>query len=315
MRQRLLIILTLIVVVVVLVLLNAATYVKVEPTADSESSPDRSTFNGGATGTRALYDFLKESGYDVARWRESTTGLLSFSGPKPATFVVIGNIKVPYTRTEADEVLHWVETGGRLVIIDRSPARVLLPDAGDWRIAADVTNYPFSDVDPTDFEQMTRGVKAATPSQPTLLARNVEQVMPSRFAAAITLTPHVHDQPNGKVPEQQDESTVEPGDDDLQVEPTPSPSPEETTKPEDERSRPSAPVTHFGDARGALLISYRHGHGEIVLLSDPYFVANNGINRADNLQLAINIIVGAGGPVAFDEFHQGHGSTQNALLE
>jgi len=87
MRQRLVIILALIVVVGVLVLLNAASYVKVEPTADSEMSPDRSTLNAGATGTRALYDFLHESGYQVARWRESTTSLLSFTGPKPATIV------------------------------------------------------------------------------------------------------------------------------------------------------------------------------------------------------------------------------------
>ena len=36
MRQRLFIIVTLIVVVLVLVLLNAASYVKLEPTADSE---------------------------------------------------------------------------------------------------------------------------------------------------------------------------------------------------------------------------------------------------------------------------------------
>ena len=71
MRQRLVIIITLVVVLGVLVLLNAASYVKVEQTPDSEMSPDRSTLNAGATGTRALYDFLHESGYQVARWRES----------------------------------------------------------------------------------------------------------------------------------------------------------------------------------------------------------------------------------------------------
>src|ERR1043166_5800839 len=94
MRQRLLIVVTLIVVVVILVLLNAATYVKVEPHADSEAAPDRSTFNAGATGTRALFDFLHESGYEVARWRESTDALLSVNGPKPSTIVVIGEVRV-----------------------------------------------------------------------------------------------------------------------------------------------------------------------------------------------------------------------------
>ena len=113
MRQRLLIIITLIVVVVILVLLNAATYVKVEPQADSEAAPDRSTFNAGATGTRALFDFLHESGHDVVRWRESTDGLLSFSGPKPSTIVVVGEGRIPFSTTEKKELLHWVEGGGR----------------------------------------------------------------------------------------------------------------------------------------------------------------------------------------------------------
>src|SRR5436190_6251537 len=132
MRQRLVIIVTLALVVVVLVVLNAASYVKVEPAADSEMSPDRSTFNGGATGTRALYDFLHESGYQVARWRASTASLLSFNGPKPATIVVIGQTLVAFSDPETKEILHWVENGGRLVIVDRSPDHRLLPSSGDW---------------------------------------------------------------------------------------------------------------------------------------------------------------------------------------
>src|SRR3979409_867785 len=116
MSQRFVIIVTLGVVIGLLVLLNAVSYVKIEQTADSEMSPDRSTLNAGATGTRALYDFLHESAYPVARWRESTASLLSFNGPKPATIVVIGQTQVPFSETETKELLHWVETGGRLVI-------------------------------------------------------------------------------------------------------------------------------------------------------------------------------------------------------
>src|SRR3979490_469397 len=108
MRQRLVIIIALVIVVGVLVLINAASYVKVEQTADSEMSPDRSTLNAGATGTRALYDFLHESGYQVARWRESTDSLLSFNGPKPATIVVVGQTLVPFSTSERKELLRWV---------------------------------------------------------------------------------------------------------------------------------------------------------------------------------------------------------------
>src|ERR1043165_2149980 len=115
MRQRLIIIVTLIAIVVVLVLLNAASYVKVEATRDSESSPDRSTYNAGPTGTRALYDFLHESGYAVTPWRESTTSLLSSTGPKPASLIVIGSTKIQFTKVESKEILLWVDSGGRLV--------------------------------------------------------------------------------------------------------------------------------------------------------------------------------------------------------
>lgn len=303
MRQRIIIIFSLIVVVIVLVVLNAASYVKIEPTADSESSPDRSTFNAGATGTRALYDFLHESGYPVARWRESTASLLSFSGPKPATVVIIGETKVPVSKDERKELLHWVSSGGRLVIIDRTPDLKLLPDSGEWTIKTHVTNYPWFDLNPNDYEQMTREVKPVAPAQPTALARDVEQIMPSRFAATILFGPReakssaAHPTPSI---EEDDNSEGE--------------SPAET-KPESGSGISPAPVATFVDSHGALLIDYPYGSGRIVLLSDPYIVANNGINRADNLQLAVNVIVGGGGIVAFDEFHQGRASTHNALIQ
>src|SRR5436305_11630464 len=188
MRQRLIIIVTLVAVVAVLVLLNAASHVKVEPTTDSESAPDRSSYNAGASGTRALYDYLHESGYQVIRWREPTSSLLSSSGPRPATLVVIGHTRIPFSRVESKEILLWVESGGRLVIIDRTPDQKLLPKSGDWTIRALLTNFPWSELDPTNFEQMTREVKPLSPSQPTLMVRNVESVMPSRFASGITFT-------------------------------------------------------------------------------------------------------------------------------
>jgi hypothetical protein len=74
-------------------------------------------------------------------------------------------------------------------------------------------------------------------------------------------------------------------------------------------------VVHLADKRGALLVDYIHGAGRIIVLSDPFIVANGGISRADNLQLAINTVTGAaGGLIAFDEYHQGRGATHNQLL-
>jgi hypothetical protein len=313
MRQRLIIIVTLIAVVVVLVLLNAASYVKVEATPDSESSPDRSTYNAGPTGTRALYDFLHESGYDVTRWRESTASLLSASGPKPASLVIVGSTKIAFTKVESKEILLWVDSGGRLVIIDRSPQRMLLPQSGEWEVRALMTNFPWNDLDPTDFEAMTHEVKAVAPSQPTVLGRNVETVMPSRFASAFTFvrTPPVkkakHSNSNSA---ESDESS-----DDDEPDLGPEPKVEISTSAENANGVSPAPVAAFISERGAVVAEYPHGKGRIVLVSDPYLVANNGINRADNLQLAINVVVGRGGVIAFDEFHQRRSATHNALIQ
>jgi hypothetical protein len=323
MRQRLVIIVTVVVVVVVLIALNAASYVKVEQPPDSEQSPDRSTFNSGATGTRALYDLLHESGYQVTRWREATSSLLSFNGPKPATLVIVGRTLVPFTKSEREEILRWVEGGGRLVIIDRNPDHRLLPASDEWTIATQVSSYPSSELDPTNLEQMTAGVQPLTPAQPTAFAREVETVLPSRFAAAITVAPTKNSknkQESGDHPSDKNNShggnTVVPaegaGDSE---EATPASTSESDQSGKSRVALSPAPVVHFEGERGALLIDYPHGRGRIVLLSDPFIVANNGVSRADNLQLAINVVTGYGGLVAFDEFHQGHAATHNALIQ
>jgi hypothetical protein len=307
MRQRIIIIITLVVVVAVLVLINLASYAKVEATPDTESAPDRSTYNAGPTGTRALYDFLHESGYEVARWRESTSSLLSLNGPKPRTIVIVGETKSPFTKVESKEILAWVASGGRLVIIDRFPQRMLVPKSGDWEIRAQMTNFPWADLDPSDFEAMTREVKALPPSQATLMVRNIETILPSRFASAFMF---VRTPPLKKSDETLGDSSNE---DDSDAEPDSEIEIAETKA--DSSAIPPAPVASFSNDRGALLAEYPHGKGRIVLLGDPYLVANNGISRADNLQLAINVVIGTGGVIAFDEFHQGRGSTHNALIQ
>jgi hypothetical protein len=324
MRQRLAIIITVLVVLVILIGLNAASYVKVEQSPDSEGSPDRSTFNSGATGTRALYDFLQEAGYQVGRWRESPSALRSTNGSKPATLVVVGRTLVRFTKSEREDVLRWVENGGRLVLIDRNPDPSLLPASNEWTVVTMNSNYPSSELDPTNLEQMTAGVKPLTPSQPTAYARQVETVLPSRFAAVIMVEP-ARVSPDKPKPSDKNSShggsTGESAEDSEDADD--SANSKESTKgivvrAPSEKSKlvgSPAPVVHFEGERGALLVDYPHGQGRIVLLSDPFIVANNGVSRADNLQLAINVVAGYGGLVAFDEFHQGHAATHNALIQ
>jgi len=283
MRQRLTIVLTVVVILAVLVILNLITYVKEQKVNDSEWTANRSTYHSGPTGTRALYDFLSESGHKVIRWRETTGKLLGTSGSKVTTFVVIGQTQIPFTEEEIESLLGWVKGGGRLVLIDRQPEMQLLPTSGGWSLNSHQYDSPALDVDATDQKQMTEKVTPLRPVQPTLLTQNIETVLPSRFAARIkvigekpTISEH---QPAG-------------------------------VEGEAEKNSP-APMVHISDRDGALLVDYAFGLGRITLLSDPFLVANNGISLKDNLQLAINTVSSVDGLVAFDEYHQGKGITQN----
>src|SRR5438045_3840366 len=127
MRQRLIIIATIVIVLGSLILLNGLGYAETSEQAESELIPNRSTYNAGATGSRALYDFLSESGYHVMRWRESSAVLLSKARDDVSTFVVIGRTLVPFDEDEARNLLLWVNKGGWLVLVDRHPDERLLP--------------------------------------------------------------------------------------------------------------------------------------------------------------------------------------------
>lgn len=187
MRQRLLIIFTIVLVLGVLIALNALNYSRPNRQPESELAPNRSTYNAGATGTRALYDLLSESGYKVTRWREPVAKLSGETGARVGTFVLLGPLQRPISQDEAGSVLRWVDRGGRLVIIDRMPNVDLLPKSGQWTISTEVLRYPELGIDPSDSERMTEGTVAVHPLQPTLLTRAVRTIRPSRFASAIRL--------------------------------------------------------------------------------------------------------------------------------
>ncbi len=290
MRGRLTIFLTVALVVVLLVVLNAASYVRVEDEADLEYQPDRSTGNAGATGTRALFDFLQQSGHSVARWTRPPASLFDLRGEGPATFVVVGQLRTPFEDAEAEALLQWVADGGRLVVIDRTPDSSLLPPAGPLSLTTEVSDYPEADTRPDDTRRMTDRVPALAPAQPTVLTRDVERVQPSRYAAMLRA-----------YPSSEEDST-----------PTRTPAPGATPPSSGEKTDAgSLPVAHVKDwrgATGALLVDYAYGRGRVVVLSDPFIVSNAGVALADNLQLAVNVVVGEGGLVVFDEYHQGLGA-------
>jgi hypothetical protein len=337
-KGRLLIFLTVVLMLFVLVALNAASYVPIEREGETEFAPDRSTTNAGGTGTRALFQYLQQRGIDAVRWNQPPSALLGGGGPRPASFVIVGKTHHSIGREEAQTILRWVERGGRLVVIDRSPDPALLPTSGRWRVGSELFEAPGPDVRPDDAENMTRGVPLISPAQPTALTRDVHEVTRSRFAGRLHVYP-VNERP-GVVVVVAPPRVRGPGTRPL---PTPTPTPtadednedvwgaEEETEPPPaptpaakrsagiaEETYPNAPVMHLSDGRegvGALLVDYAYGRGRVVVLSDPYVVSNGGINRADNLFLAVNVVTGGrAGLVAFDEFHQGYGAAQNELF-
>ena len=296
MRQRLTIILTFVVIVGLLVLLNTITYVKDEPPRDMEISPNRSTYHSGPTGTRAFHDLLSESGYKVIRWRETTEKLSGDSGSSISTFVVVGQMQVPFTEEEAKVLHQWIAFGGRLVLIDRDAESYLLPKPQGWSVGWTNFGFPDLDTDPADTKKMTENVTALLPAQPTTLTRGVTSIMPSRFASRVTIASPA-EVPAGSV------ATPSPG--------LPTDSAADTLG--EYTTGSPAPITHIADNNGALLVDYSYGLGRVVVLSDPYIVSNGGITLNDNLQLALNTLGYSEGVIAFDEYHQGRGISGNAL--
>ncbi|HEU4433597.1 MAG TPA: DUF4350 domain-containing protein [Pyrinomonadaceae bacterium] len=345
MRQRLTVILTFVVIIGLLVVINTISHVQQEPEHDLEFAPNRSTYHSGPTGTRALHDFLNESGYRVMRWREPVAQLMSRSGRMVTTLVVVGETRLPFEQEDINTLHGWVATGGRLVIIDRTPDRRLLPDLG-WSLQVLDGALPNLDTNPADVSQMTQNVTEVKPIQPTLFTSNVESVMPSRFASRFVVKAEPTPTPTrvvgfGNGPVDQRPSDVfdvpspapTPEDEDLlgtfEEEEQTAPPPVEASSPpvaiaddnedaddEEENYDVSiAPVMHIGDSSGALLVDFAYGGGRIILLSDPYLIANGGIRLKDNLTLATNLM---GGPsttrlIAFDEYHQGRGISRNAF--
>lgn len=67
---------------------------------------------------------------------------------------------------------------------------------------------------------------------------------------------------------------------------------------------------HIGDDQAAVVADAQVGKGRVVLLTDPYLVANNGISQADNVVLALNLMTERpAGTIAFDEYHHGYGAS------
>lgn len=337
MKQRFLILIGIVFLIIVLIGLNAASFVQKEKVPDSEFKPNRSSFNTGATGTRAFYDLLAETGRKSMRWQESPSGLLNAGKNAPSVFVIIGETRLDFDENEIKQLLKWVSQGGKLVIIDRFPNTELLQTTADWKISVvpDSKQVTFG-IDPSNQTQMTDKTSAAKPIQPTSYTTNVNAVQPSRFASTISFkrlsetdakkknsdAVSVDDEPKfEKTPAPIKKSTPTPAPKPLSANKNglytmPTPEPLKMIKKEIDGTsvQNGAPVEHLSNDKKTLLADFPYGAGKIVFLTDPYIVSNGGIELVDNAQLAVNVVAANDGIIAFDEYHQGYGSENNQLF-
>ena len=365
MRQKLFIILGLAVLIVVLIGLNAISYTQKEQEADTEYYPNRSTYNLGSTGTRAFFDLLTETGRKPVRWRESPAELLVDDKNKPSTFVIIGQTRREITEEETTQILRWVSEGGKLVVIDRDPPPGLVKTTADWHLFFNTSFLrPALMTDASDQKEMTTGIRAAKPVQPTVYTKGLNGVQTSVFATSVsfdylteaeietnskpstskaTPLPTFSKTPTPKYeppPKAFSTPTSDAHDEEYEIAEDSNsagqrklnkivngnvkidkvivkntPAPIDSFDENYDLSESPAPVVHLNADGRNLLVDVSYGAGQIVFLSDPYIVANGGINLVDNAQLAINVVASREGIIAFDEYHQGYGANSNRLLQ
>ncbi len=320
MKQKFLIFLALFFLIVILIGLNAASYTQKEETPDSELMPNRSTYHFGATGTRAFYDLLAETGRNPMRWQEPPSALLSAKKNAPQTYVLIGPMRRDFEDREAEKLLQWVSGGGKLVIIDREPPKDLVATTANWSIEIEPSpDKPFIDTDPNNQKQMTANFPVAKPAQPTVFTAKVIAVQPSRFASFVKLEGFSGEKSPPKtlneVHSVSPPSLKKESSDDSSNTPEPSPTTVFSVRnDEDKVSAPNAPVVYLTSDNKPLLVDVPFGAGKIVYLTDPYIVSNGGINLVDNVKLALNVVASRDGVIAFDEYHHGYGTNNNPLI-
>jgi hypothetical protein len=279
---------TIIIVIAVLVGLSAAGAIEFNRPTENEFAPIRSTYNSGQTGTRAIYQLLEESGTPVARWRKHYSSLEAEA--EDSILVIIGPFQSgqKISEEEAFALQVWISTGGRALIISRSP----FDQFGDPAIRAKAPEQlPVNYETPEQFIDRESDELIA---QPTELTRGIRGLALSDFATRMIF----HPQDRAKAARTGVVETA--------------PSPEEYSAP-----ALYAPVIHLGDKDGAALADFTYGEGRVIFLSDPFVVANNGIARGGNLTLAMNMLRSMGSPdrrVFFDEFHHGYYEGGNPLV-
>jgi hypothetical protein len=292
---------TIIVVIFALIAMSIAGNINFDRPIENEFTPNRSSYNSGPTGTRALYQLLEESGTPVARWRSRYSELQSEA--KDSILVIIGPFSMGQKISDEDRfwLQNWLSAGGQALIISRSP----IEQFPDPTIHAKSSGK--SPIGNTPPEQYIDEESDQLIAQPTELTREVHGLALSEFASRMSF----HPKDVGK--EKEAETPDATGD----VKEPAGPGAVEDKIEQYSDSTLQAPIIHLGDKDGAALADFTFGEGRVIFLSDPFVIANNGIRRGGNLTLAMNILRSMGAPdrrILFDEFHHGYYNEGNPLV-
>lgn len=316
MRRYFGIIISIVLVIAALIALSAAGNVALDRPAETESSPNRSSYNAGQTGTRAFYQLLEESNFPVTRWREGYESLKDKA--KDATLIAVGpfQFNLELTELEARQLQSWVAGGGRLLVVSRFPRAQFGDSVIHSRHKENLGGWE------TPPEQAERYVDPGSDDlivQPTELTCDLRGLSFSKFASRMQFYSDVveSDPDLPAVPESPPQPKPAPS---ASVEETPEMAPDTTLQSGEEEWFDTlyAPVVHLGDKDGSVLADFQYGQGRIVFLSDPFVIANNGISRGANVTLALGLIrsLGNGGRgFLFDEYHHGYRNTANPLFD
>ncbi|NOT61400.1 MAG: DUF4350 domain-containing protein [Acidobacteria bacterium] len=290
----------------VLIALSLAGNVELYQEAESEAEPRRSSFNAGPTGTRAFYQLLEESGHRVSRWRERFRALKS-QAPN-GVLVMIGPFAGGLSDDDAEALQDWIQEGGHVFVISRLPQEQL-----DYAVYAD-TSGKVPDPKATA-EQLVNAKSDELITQATRITHGLRGLALSDLASHIPLSDDKSETPTTDVTPQPSATAA------ATATPKPEPTQENegnmTTQKADSLFVLLSPVVHLGDKKGAVLADYDYGKGRVIVLTDPFVIANHGLARGANLQLVQNLLRelnAAERPILFDEYHHGYRSETNALI-
>jgi hypothetical protein len=236
--------------------------------AEQRVLPTATSYSSAPFGLRALYLALGQLGYETRRLRAP---LVSAALPERGTLVVADPAPAPVSEREWKDLQSWVRRGNTLVLAGEGEMLLFGPSGTD---ADELPEAPVSYAHPTQPGHFTSGVRA--------LAIRSDRRLELGGGAPI----------RGRRGGNRDE------DEELPWFATPGAA--------DMDEALAAAVEVIGDESGAVVGYARLGAGRLIMLASAWPLSNQGIGRADNFRLVLNLIGARGGPVVFDEYHHGY---------